>query len=109
MIRSTVLALVFILIAAGCGSSKGNGPERTTTIDETRAIEIAQQAVRDNDGWSNGLQWADGSTQFQGYTLESFGKDAADDTDIDGQTDDFDCDIVFVDGQFVSWPEGQQQ
>jgi len=44
-----------------------------------------------------------------GYTVASFAKGGADDTDISGATSNFSDDIVFVDGQFVSWPEGQQK
>ena len=59
------------------------------------------------DGWRNAFQ-AD-CVSDTGYTLESFAKGGADNTDVSGQTDEFTDDIVFVDGQFVSWPEGQQR
>jgi len=59
------------------------------------------------DGWKNALTVD--AVADTGYTIESFAKGGADDTDISGATANFSDDIVFVDGQFVSWPEGQQK
>ena len=59
------------------------------------------------DGWRNAFV-AD-CVADTGYTVESFAKGGADNGDISGQTSNFTDDIVFVDGQFVSWPEGQQK
>jgi general secretion pathway protein G len=59
------------------------------------------------DGWRGALQVD--SVSDTGYTIESFAKAGADNTDISGATALFTDDIVFVDGQFVSWPEGQQR
>ena len=59
------------------------------------------------DGWRN--DFSVDSVADTGYTVESFAKGGADNTDINGQTQNFSDDIVFVDGQFVSWPEGQQR
>ena len=61
----------------------------------------------DADGWSN--QW-DAATTANGtdYTLASYGKDGIPGLRPGGRTTDFNCDIVFVHGQFYQWPEGTQ-
>jgi type II secretion system protein G len=61
----------------------------------------------DGDGWGNG--W-DAQTTANGsdYTLASYGKDGLLGSRTGGQTTDFDCDVVFVNGQFFQWPEGTQ-
>jgi general secretion pathway protein G len=64
----------------------------------------------ESDGWANAMVYAPGSTPGQGYTVRSPGKDgAAEGSPAGDATGDFDCDILFVDGQFVQWPEGMQQ
>lgn len=60
----------------------------------------------DTDGWNNDLQYTDTAT---GYTVESYAKNGTDDADAGGKTTDFDDDIIFSDGAFIQWPEGQQQ
>lgn len=60
----------------------------------------------DQDGWNGELQYTDTAT---GYTVESYAKNLTDDADAGGKTTDFDDDIIFSDGAFVQWPEGQQQ
>ncbi|MCZ6695791.1 MAG: type II secretion system protein GspG [Acidobacteria bacterium] len=59
------------------------------------------------DGWNS--TW-DTTTDAAGlnYTMASYGKDAAVGPRSGGQTQDFDCDIVFRNGQFYQWPEGSQ-
>ncbi len=61
----------------------------------------------DVDGWNTG--W-DAATSSNGsdYTVCSLGKDAAAGSRAGGRTTDFQCDIVFSDGQFFQWPEGTQ-
>jgi general secretion pathway protein G len=59
------------------------------------------------DGWNN--DWhGDCNTPFAQYTLESYAKDNANGTDVAGQTADFNCDLVFANGQFFAWPQGTQ-
>jgi len=61
-----------------------------------------------NDGWNNAWQFASSSTGAQ-YTITSFTKDGiTDGTATGGQTGDFNCDIVFAQGQFFKWPQGTQ-
>ena len=62
------------------------------------------------DGWQNVMVYTPSATAGVGYTVRSTGKDGATEgSPAGGMTGDFDCDILFVDGQFVQWPEGMQQ
>jgi len=61
------------------------------------------------DGW-NGAMDFEGAALGVGYTVKSFGKDAQEEGSPAGdKTNDFDCDIIFIEGQFTQWPEGMQQ
>jgi general secretion pathway protein G len=60
------------------------------------------------DGWASEMRYG---TDGENYWLISAGKDAMFETDDprmygEGATTNFDCDIVFVNGQFVQYPEG---
>ena len=62
------------------------------------------------DGWQNAMVYQPGATAGAGYTVRSVGKDGATEgSPAGGSTGDFDCDLLFVNGQFVQWPEGMQQ
>jgi general secretion pathway protein G len=62
------------------------------------------------DGWQNTLVYVPDTALGRGYTLRSTGKDGISEANpAGGSTGDFDCDIVFVNGQFMQWPEGTQQ
>ena len=61
----------------------------------------------DADGWNVGWDATSDATG-RTYTVASTGKDAAADSRAGGQTNDFNCDIVFRNGQFYQWPEGTQ-
>lgn len=61
------------------------------------------------DGWRWDLVYTPGTTAGTGYTVESYGKNGTNDADITGPTSLFTSDILFVNGQFTSWPEGMQQ
>ncbi|MHB0972133.1 MAG: zinc-ribbon domain-containing protein [Thermoanaerobaculia bacterium] len=61
-----------------------------------------------SDGWASEMRYGTDGTN---YWLISAGKDAMYETDDprmygEGATTNFDCDIVFVNGQFVRYPEG---
>ena len=58
------------------------------------------------DGWRNAFVYTGATT---GYTIESYAKGNGNDADIAGPTTLFSSDILFIDGQFTSWPEGAQQ
>ncbi len=61
------------------------------------------------DGWNHDLVFQAGATPGTGYTVKSLGKDGQAASPTGGKTNDFNADIIFVDGQFTQWPEGIQQ
>ena len=61
----------------------------------------------DRDGWNRDIL-AITTTSGISYTLYSTAKDGARGTWTQGPKTDFADDIVFSDGQFFQWPEGQQ-
>ena len=73
-----------------------------TMLHPTYLREIPQ-----DDGWGNSLEFtADGTT----YGIRSSGRDGR----FDGAeyseriTHHFDCDIAYMNGEFVTWPDGAQ-
>jgi type II secretion system protein G len=58
------------------------------------------------DGWNWNIQYGT-ATGGSAYTIRSLGKDGAK-NGISGQTNDFNCDIVFQVGQFTAYPQGIQ-
>jgi general secretion pathway protein G len=62
-----------------------------------------------SDGWNHAFTYL-GAAGGIGYTVKSLGKDGAlEGAPAGARTQDFDCDIIFIEGQFVQWPEGMQQ
>jgi general secretion pathway protein G len=60
-----------------------------------------------NDGWRNVfVMVSDGNGQ--NYTVTSYARDAQDSGPTTGTTTDFDHDIDYSNGVFVTWPEGIQ-
>jgi hypothetical protein len=56
------------------------------------------------DGWGSRFLLA---TNGQSYSIRSMGRDRVlDPHAAPGATTDFDCDIIYADGAFVSYPEG---
>jgi len=61
------------------------------------------------DAWAHTLRYTPGALPGRGYTLRSVGKDGVvEGAPAGGASGDFDCDIIFIDGQFVQWPAGTQ-
>jgi type II secretion system protein G len=61
------------------------------------------------DGWSDQFQIG---SRINSYSIESYGADKTDETETQGNTiitNNFDCDIIFSEGNFVKYPEGVQQ
>ena len=58
------------------------------------------------DGWNWNIQYGS-TTGGSAYTVRSLGKDGAKNGNS-GQTNDFNCDIIFQVGQFVAYPSGIQ-
>ncbi len=61
-----------------------------------------------NDGWSHAWVYEGDTAGGLTYTLISLGKDGIPSVVNGGQTHDFDCDIVYANGQFFQWPAGTQ-
>ena len=71
------------------------------------------QALPTKDGWGNTMEFdTDMATQAQNYGIKSYGKDNASQggTYNPGtKTTEFSCDIVYMDGGYIQWPEGVQK
>jgi general secretion pathway protein G len=80
----------------------------TATNAVTYLTPIYIKTLPATDGWQN--VWdMDSDANGVAYTLTSLTKDGLlDGTATGGQTTDFNCDIVFRDGQFFRWPQGTQ-
>jgi type II secretion system protein G len=84
-------------------------PIGTTMAAVTGSLQpVYIKNLPQSDGWNNTMLYnGSGGT---GYTVKSPGKDGTQEGSPAGMsTNDFDCDIIFIDGQFVQWPEGMQQ
>jgi len=60
-----------------------------------------------NDGWNHPIQYGSADASGTSYTIRSFAKDNSKNGNA-GQTNDFNCDIIFQQGQFTAWPQGIQ-
>ncbi len=60
----------------------------------------------EQDGWGTDFYYG---SDRNDYTVRSYGKDGTSTTATGGKTTDFNADIIFSDGSFLQWPEGQQQ
>jgi len=88
-------------------------PTITTESDvdgnlDTHLEPVYIKKCPDDDGWSNALKYQSAAAGAN-YTVRSYGKDGTKTAATGGKTTDFDDDIIFQDGAFVQWPEGQQQ
>ncbi len=65
------------------------------------------KVVPRQDGWNHDINYgsADAGT---GYTVRSYGKDGAKGSELAGPTQQFECDIIFQQGQFITYPQGMQ-
>ena len=88
-------------------------PIQTTQgiIDTTVAALLEPHYIKltpRKDGWNADLRYGT-ATAGVGYTIRSWGKDVtAEASQGPGRFNEFECDIVFQQGQFVTWPEGVQ-
>ena len=78
----------------------------TAAILQTTVQPIYIKSMPLADGWSNTFQVDAITTQ---YTLFSQGKDGATNTCAAAQTNTFNDDICFINGQFLRYPAGSQQ
>ncbi len=73
----------------------------------THVSPIYIKTVPTTDGWNNAWDCDSTGTGSQ-YTITSPAKDGTQGTQTGGQTQDFNCDILFANGQFFQWPQGTQ-
>jgi general secretion pathway protein G len=86
-------------------------PIQTTQADVSGTISTVLEPTYikitpSTDGWNRAIQFGS-LTGGAAYTIRSLGKDGTKNGQA-GQTNDFDCDIIFQDGQFTAWPQGIQ-
>ena len=63
-----------------------------------------------SDGWNSWFLYGVSSPSSSDYGIMSAGREGkADGTLVWGPTTDFNNDIIYVNGQFVQWPEGVQR
>jgi len=82
----------------------------------TLAAELAPTYIRTvpvTDGWDRDINcfaefaWGDTANVAKGYAIESSGRDGIYETSpVNGSFTDFDCDIIYANGQFVTFPIG---
>ncbi len=62
------------------------------------------------DAWQNNFDYVSGPAAApQSYTIESYGKNGANEAYFIGATTDFNNDIIFSNGTFVEYAEGSQK
>ena len=61
-----------------------------------------------SDGWNKVWTFAGDTTNGVDYTVTSLAKDGIASAITGGMTNDFNCDILFANGQFFQWPQGTQ-
>lgn len=86
-------------------------PTLTKTLGASAAGYIAPTYIRVaplSDGWNSWFLYADASNG-SAYAIASTGRDGATQAFVGGPTTDFNADIVYMNGQFVQWPEGVQR
>jgi type II secretion system protein G len=67
------------------------------------------QRVPSKDGWNTTMDYISSpSASPQAYSIESYGKNGANDGTVIGATTNFNNDIVFSQGLFTTYPEGSQ-
>jgi len=97
--------------AASAWPTAGVTPDQIDTMLVPTYIRILPQ----HDGWNHLLDFAvdesiGGPNLANSYGIRSAGRDGAfDPAYIPGGTTNFDCDIVYLNGTFLCYPEGLQQ
>ena len=62
------------------------------------------------DAWNHNIDYISSPTSSpQTYSIQSYGKNGANETDTAGSTTDFNNDIIFSQGIFIQYPEGSQK
>ena len=83
----------------------------TATFGETAAAYVSPTYIRVAplaDGWNSWFLYSS-DTNGSAYVLASTAKNGTADTAPGGATSDFNADIIYINGQFVQYPEGVQR
>jgi type II secretion system protein G len=83
-------------------------PTGTTSAIVAAVVPTYIKLVPVKDGWGGPFLYGPGNNN-QDYVIASYGKNGTSDGLVGGPTTDFNMDIVFVDGQFVQFPDGIQK
>jgi len=99
-------------LVTGTGVSAADVGATETVTPEQLAGQLSPTYIKSlprRDGWDTNYQFGT-DTPGSVYGIQSAGKDKTYvDTQAAGPTTDFDCDIVYSNGSFVSYPEGMQK
>jgi len=74
---------------------------------ETHISPTYLKNMPDSDGWRRTWNVRTAADGFS-YTIESYGRDGGETSNLTGITTDFDDDIIYSNGVFVRYPEGIQ-
>jgi general secretion pathway protein G len=97
--------------AGGCSTGAQN---LGSAAMNTMLAPTYMKVLPAKDGWGTPFEYdADvaigaANAPAQTYAIRSYGKNATADTPVCGATTNFDCDIVYSQGTFTSYPEGVQ-
>jgi len=99
--------------AAGWAYPSGCTYPTTTVGLSAVANAISPTYIRTiplKDGWNSWFLYTAYNSNLD-YVVASNGKDGAKGPDVAtlGPTTDFNCDIIFADGQFIQFPDGMQK
>ena len=79
---------------------------------DTMLAPTYMKVLPGKDGWGTPFEYdtdvALGGAPAQTYAIRSYGKNATANPPVCGATTNFDCDIVYSQGTFTSYPEGVQ-
>jgi type II secretory pathway pseudopilin PulG len=106
--RRSMMDVRSIAVAAEAYASDNNHYPESTSILAPKYIK----QVPALDGWGHPFQYEclnDETGKCTGYVITSLGKDGRRETTATrGPTTNFDCDIVYSNGNFAEYPEGAQ-
>jgi len=94
------------------GACSVPGINLTPANMDTMLAPTYMKVLPAKDGWGTPFEYdtdvALSGAPAQTYTVRSYGKNATANTPVCGATTNFDCDIIYSQGTFTSYPEGVQ-
>ena len=97
------------LIAGATVSGIGGITKRTVAEVSAQLSPTYIKSMPRKDGWDTEYDLYQDDNIGSVYVIHSYGKDKKTSTPAAGPTTDFDCDIVYSNGSFITYPEGMQQ